>query len=593
MTILNGTVYNPSRWQLSNLFAGLDDPALVAAQETLKDAVATFAAGRADLAPDMAPALFAEYVQGYDALQRQFDRLFSFCSLKVSEDTQDQRALAFLARMRQQAADLGNQTIFFPLWIQSLDDAAAERLFAAAGPNRQWLEDTRKQRRFSLSEPEEKIINLKDVTGRQALVTLYGTITNRYQFEMTIDGETRQLTRGELSIHTTSGDPARREAAYNALFARYAPDAPVLGQIYQALVGDWRSEYVQLRGHAAPIAVRNMRNDIPDEAVDALLTVAQANVGLFQRYFKLKAGWLGMERLRRYDLAAPVAAAETEIAFNDAVHLVFESFHDFDPQMAQMARRVLDDGHYDAEVRPGKRSGAFCASVVPGMTPFVLQSYTGQPRDVATMAHELGHAIHSLFSAGHTALTFRSSLPLAETASTFSEMLLVDRLLSQTDDPALRRELLARQMDDNYATIGRQAFFALFERDAHEAIHRGGAVDAISDIYLENLRQQFGAAVDLSDDFRHEWVAVPHFYHTPFYVYAYAFGQLLVLALYRRYQEEGDAFKPQYREILAAGGSASPEHILQHAGIDMRSEAFWQGGFDVLAEQLAQLSALS
>jgi oligoendopeptidase F len=300
-----------------------------------------------------------------------------------------------------------------------------------------------------------------------------------------------------------------------------------------------------------------------------------------------------MERLRRYDLGAPVSDSETEIRFDDAVHLVFESFHEFDPQLALLARRVLDDGHYDAEVRPGKRSGAFCASVTPDMTPYVLQSYTGRPRDVATMAHELGHAIHSLMSSRHTALTFRSSLPLAETASTFSEMLLVDKLVSQTDDPAVRRELLARQMDDNYATIGRQAYFALFERDAHAAIREGAAVDGVSALYLQNLRAQFGDAVDVSDDFAHEWVAVPHFYHTPFYVYAYAFGQLLVLALYRRYQEEGATFKPRYREILAAGGSASPEQILQRAGIDMRSEAFWQSGFDVLAERLRQLSTLA
>ena len=593
MATQNGTLYRPSRWQLTALFAAFDDPALAAAQEALTAAVATFAAERAELAPDMDPALFAEYLQGYETIQRQFVRLFSFSNLKVSEDTQDQTALAFQARIRQQAADLFNQMLFFPLWVQKLEDEAAERLFAAAGPNRRWLEETRQQRPYSLTEAEEKIVNQKNVTGRQALVTLYGTITDRYQFEMSIDGEVQQLTRGQLSVHTTGSDPARREAAYKALFARYEPDAPVLGQIYQAVARDWHSEFVKLRGHASPLSVRNVANDVPDEAVTALLNVAEANAGLFQRYFRLKAGWLGVEQLRRYDLGAPVSDSDVEIDFDEAVHLVFDSFNEFDPQMAQMAMRVLDDGHYDAEVRPTKRTGAFCASVAPGMTPYVLQSYTGRPRDVATMAHELGHAVHSLLAGGHTALTFRSSLPLAETASTFSEMLLVDRLLSQTDDPAVQRELLARQMDDNYATIGRQAFFALFERDAHAAIQEGAAVDALSDLYFENLQRQFGAAVDLSADFRNEWVAVPHFYRTPFYVYAYAFGQLLVLALYRRYQEEGAAFKPQYREILAAGGSAAPEAILQRAGIDMRSEAFWQGGFDVLATRLQQLSLLA
>jgi oligoendopeptidase F len=260
--------------------------------------------------------------------------------------------------------------------------------------------------------------------------------------------------------------------------------------------------------------------------------------------------------------------------------------------VADLARKVFDEDHYDSEVRKGKRSGAFCSTVEPALTPWVLQTYDGKPRNVMTMAHELGHAVHSLLADEHTALTQHASLPLAETASTFSEMLTIDYLLEQEADEGVRRDILFHQMDDAYATIMRQAYFAMFEREAHRAIAEGVAVDEMHAVYLDNLKEQFGDSLDLSDDFKFEWVAIPHFYFAPFYVYAYAFGQLLVLSLYQQYQAEGDAFKPRYFEILSAGGSASPNEILTGAGIDMSEASFWQGGFDVISSKLQELEAI-
>jgi oligoendopeptidase F len=272
--------------------------------------------------------------------------------------------------------------------------------------------------------------------------------------------------------------------------------------------------------------------------------------------------------------------------------MVLKSFQQFDPRLAELVQRVFDQDHIDSEVRKGKRSGAFCSTVTPDLTPWVLQSYNGTPRNVATMAHELGHAVHSMLAAQHTMLTHHASLPLAETASTFAEMLLVDHLLEIEEDPDVRRDILFGQMDDAYATIIRQAYFALFERQAHERVHEGAAVDDLSGIYLDNLKDQFGDSLDLSEDFRFEWLAIPHFYFAPFYVYAYTFGQLLVLSLYKQYKDEGESFIPRYIDILSAGGSASPEEILTNAGIDMRKETFWQGGFDVVKRSLEQLEAI-
>jgi oligoendopeptidase F len=362
--------------------------------------------------------------------------------------------------------------------------------------------------------------------------------------------------------------------------------------MYQTRVRDWHNENITLRNFKTPNSARNLRNDIPDEAVDVLLDTARRNAVIFQRFFKLKAKHLGVAKIKRYDIYAPVAGSTKQIPFEQAADLVLDSFGSFSPEFAQLAQRVFDQRHLDSEIRKGKRGGAFCASIVPEMTPYVLVNYQGSAREAATLAHELGHAIHAMLASHHTTFTFHSSLPLAETASTFGEMMLIDKMLASEHDASLRRDILFRQVDDSYATICRQAFFAMFERKAHEMVLQNASVDELSEIYFENLKEQFGDSLKLSDEFRWEWVAIPHFYHTPFYVYAYAFGKLLVLSLYRQFKAEGESFKLKYRKILSAGGSQAPVQILSEAGIDIRSGAFWQGGFDVIKEQVEELERL-
>ena len=264
----------------------------------------------------------------------------------------------------------------------------------------------------------------------------------------------------------------------------------------------------------------------------------------------------------------------------------------FNPRIAELAQKILDDDHVDSEIRKGKQSGAFCASVTPDLSPWIKLNFQGDTEAVATMAHELGHGIHSMLAADHSVFTFHSSLPLAENASTFGEMLLIEKLLSQENDPGVRRDILFKQVDDAYATIMRQSFFALFEREAHKMIQEGAIIDDIAEMYLNNLRTQFGKAVSINDEFRWEWVSIPHFYHTPFYVYAYAFGQLLVLSLYQQFKKEGESFKPGYIKILEAGGSRAPAAILSEAGIDISSKKFWQGGFDVIDGMVKELEGL-
>ena len=584
--------YKQTSWSLEDLYPGLDSPALEEAFSDLEQRVAAFEKHREDLTPDIAEDAFLAIMRESEEMFRVFHKLYAFAGLSFAADTQDQRIQALLGRVQQFAAELQNRILFFGLWWKNLDEKNAARLMDVSGDYRYYLHKMRLFKPYTLTEPEEKIINLKDVTGVEALINLYDAITNRYVFKLEVEGETKELTRGELMTYVRGSDPDLRARAYQELYRVYGEDGMILGQMYQNVARDWRNEQMSLRGFSSPIAARNLMNDVPDEAVDALLDVCERNAEIFRRYFRLKARHLGVERLRRYDVYAPVAEADKRYDFEDAVGIVMDAFRQFSPQFETLARRVFEDNHIDSEVRKGKQGGAFCWSVTPDLSPWVKLNYQGRADDVATMAHELGHAIHGMLASDHSVFTFHSSLPLAETASTFGEMTLVDKFLAEERDEAVRRDLLFRQVDDSYATILRQAYFALFERKAHEMIAQNASVDELADAYMENLREQFGDSVEVSDEFRWEWVSIPHIYHTPFYVYAYAFGQLLVLSLYKQFKEEGDSFKPRYIKILSAGGSEAPEKILADAGIDIRSEAFWQGGFDVIAKMVEDLEAL-
>jgi oligoendopeptidase F len=585
----NESSYTKTIWSLADLFPGMNAPELESSFTTLEEKTVAFERLRPQLSPEIPVEDFLNCVRMIEDSSRLAYRLYGFSSLSFAENTQNQAAQSLMARVEQFLANLENRTLFFNLWWKDLPDEAANRLMASAGDYRYWLEEIRHFKPFTLTEAEEKIINIKNVTGSSALNTLYDSITNRYTFKLTIDGETKEMTRGEIMVYARSNDPQIRQQAYQEMYRVFGTDGPILGQIYQTLVRDWRNEQMGLRGFRSPIAVRNLSNDIPDEVVDLLLDISQQNAPLFQHFFRLKARLLGMKSLRRYDIYAPLDNSAKTYPFEQAAGMVLDSFEGFDPQFAHHARRVFDQNHLDSEIRHGKRSGAFCLTALPDLTPWVLVNYQGKAQDVSTIAHELGHAVHSMLAANHSLFTFHPSLPLAETASTFAEMLLTDHLLKDEVDPAVRRDLLFSRVDDSYATIMRQAYFALFERQAHQMINDGASVDELSNAYLESLKSQFGDSVEVPDEFRWEWVSIPHIYQTPFYVYAYSFGQLLVLSLYQQYRLEGESFLPRYRQLLSAGGSQSPLGILKDAGIDVHQSSFWQGGFDVIRDLIEQL----
>jgi len=639
ITAPSTSTYRLRGWDLSELLPAPTEEVIARRLAELESALREFEATREALAAGgrvrsrMTPQQLLAILRRYEAISEQTSLLANYGSLWFNSDTGNQEALTFRNRVRQAVTAATNRILFFSLWWKGLPDDEAQALLpaatalpapeiavaagaaAGAGPAsslspipastsapvlapvrqadyRHFLLELRRLSPYTLDEKSEQIINIKDDNGIGAVMTLYSMLTNRLEFTLEVDGETRRLTRDALAGYAFSPQPELRAAAYRELYRVFAEEATILGQIYVNVVRDWHEEAVGLRGYPSAIAVRNTDNDIPDRAVDVLLEVARANAPIFQRYFRLKAGWLGLDRLRRYDIYAPLATSERKIPYEEAVRSVLETFGEFDSRFAGLAERVLAENHLDGEIRKGKRAGAFCSTVLPRLTPWVLVNYTGRVRDVATLAHELGHAVHSMLAEHHSILTQHASLPLAETASVFAEMLITDRLLREESDPLARRELLASAVDDVYATVLRQSYFVLFELEAHQAILAGRSLEDLNEIYLANLAEQFGDSVLVAPELRYEWLSIPHIYQTPFYCYAYSFGQLLVLALYRRYQEQGAAFKPGYLELLAYGGSARPEAILAEVGIDMTDRSFWQGGFDLVRQRIDELEAI-
>ncbi len=457
--------YGLSPWDLSELLPDTQEATIMARVSELEAAVNEFVAKRARLNAEMDPAELVEMMRQGEQITAQLYVLGAYGSLWFSADTQSPTALTYRNRMQQTLTGLQNRVLFFDLWWKSLDDDEAHALLPSAEryPDyRFYLEDLRRTKPYTLDEKSEQLVNVKDANGMDAVMTLYSMLTSRLEFTLEVDGETKTLTRDGLMAYAYSPRPELRAAAYQELYRVYEKEAPILAQIYANRVRDWFAEQVELRSYKSPIAVRNMANDIPDEAVDTLLEVAKHNASLFQRYFTLKAGWLGLDKLRRYDIYAPLAASDHTIDYTDAVRMVLETFADFDPQVADKVERVFAQNHIDSEVRKGKRGGAFCATVLPSQTPWVLMNYTGKVRDVSTLAHELGHAIHSMLADHHSVFTQHATLPLAETASVFAEQLLTERLLAAESDPLVRREILASSVDDMYATVMRQAFFVIF-----------------------------------------------------------------------------------------------------------------------------------
>jgi len=587
--------YQLGKWDLTELVKNPKSPAFQKQIKELEKQAEKFEKIKSKLDPKMSSKQFMNILHQVEDISENMSKIGGYASLLYSSDTQSDEATSLMTKMSKLGSEISNKILFFDLWWKTqVDDKNAKRLMKDAGEITEYLSHKRLFAKYALSEPEERIINTLDVTGISALVKLYDKITNSFEYKMKVGNKSKTMTREELTNYVRSTNPKIRETAYKTILSKYSENKGVVGEIYQNIVQNWKDEGIEIRGYKSPISMRNIGNDIDDKTIDSLLSVCKKNSPIFQKFFVQKAKMLKMKKLRRYDLYAPAAAniKEKNYSYDKSVKLVFESLGKFSSTLEEHARKVFNENHIDSAIRQGKRDGAFCSTLTPKITPYVLVNFTGKSRDVFTLAHELGHAVHSQASQDRSILVQDAPLPLAETASTFSELLLYDNLSSKISDDE-KKAMLSEKIDDLYATILRQSFFTIFEVDAHKQIGDGTTIDEISKTYLKNLKVQFGNSVILSDDFAIEWSCIPHFYHTPFYCYAYSFGNLLALSLFQRYKKEGKDFVPAYTSILAAGGSKKPEKLLSEYGFDITSPKFWQEGFDYVKEQVNTLASLN
>ena len=583
------------KWSLAELAKNPKSPQFQKQILELENHAKRFEKIKSKLDPKMSSKKFQSILKEVEGISEKMSKIGGYASLSYAADTQSDEATSLMTRMSKLGSEISNKILFFDLWWKTqVDEKNAKRLMKDSGELKEYLLHKRLFAKYALSEPEERIINTLDVTGISALVKLYDKITNAFEYKMKIGNKTKTMTREELTNYVRSTNPKIRETAYKTILTKYTENKGVIGEIYQNIVLNWKDEGIDIRGYKTPISMRNIGNDVDDKTIESLLKVCRKNSPVFQKFFLQKAKMLKMKKLRRYDLYAPAAAniKEKNYPYNKSVKLVFESLGKFSDKLEGFARNVFNENHIDSAVRQGKRDGAFCSTLSPKITPYVLVNFTGKSRDVFTLAHELGHAVHSQAAQDRSILVQDAPLPLAETASTFSELLLYDNLSDKISDDE-KKIMLSEKIDDLYATILRQSFFTIFEVDAHKQIGDGTTIDEISKTYLKNLKEQFGNSINLSDDFAIEWSCIPHFYHTPFYCYAYSFGNLLALSLFQRYKKEGKDFVPSYINILAAGGSKKPEKLLSEYGFDIRSPKFWQEGFDYVEEQVKALSALN
>lgn len=592
------------RWDIGDLVKDPSNEEFSQFLRSIEEQLVQFEGSRQLLRPDISSEEFERLIHMLESISEKVSIASGHAYLSYYADTSSNEASALVTKMEKLASEISNRMLFFDLWFKKqIDHENANRLInAIPKAYQEHLRHKRLVAKYSLSEPEEKIISTLEVTGILALTKIYDKMTSGFEFTMRLRHGRKTIekkfdNKEKLVSLVRSPDGNRREAAYKSLLQVYKRNSGVLGEIYQNIIMQWRDEAILMRGYRSPISVRNIANNLDDATVEALLAACRHNVAMFHDYFIEKSKMIGMRKLHRYHLYAPIsnkASDSKKFTYGKAVETVLDSFGDFDPQFRRLAERVFAKHHIDSEIRKAKRGGAFCYSVTPKLTPYVLLNFDGISRDVSTLAHEFGHAIHSMLASDMPLMVFHAPLPLAETASVFAEMLLNEKMAEKMSKKE-RRILLAEQIDNLYATIIRQAYFTLFEIDAHKAIGENNAtIDAVAKIYMDNLKEQFGTSITISPDFEWEWVYIPHFYHTPFYTYSYSFGNLLVLSLYRQYKLEGSSsFVPKYFKILSAGGSRKPEELLMEAGIDISRQEFWQQGFDYVQEMIQQLKALA
>jgi len=570
-------------WDLETLLGDGTVDDLLDRADRLADTVAGYRGRLAELSGDEWVALMQTTADLHDAL----NRAGSYAGLHTSTDTADPQKGALLAKVQERGTALSTRLIFFDLEWAELDDAVADRVLADERMAfcAHHLRSARRYRPHLLSEPEERIDTEKSQTSSQAWSRLFGELVAAIDLQLPDQAGPVKLEQG-LALLSHPDREVRRTAA-QAVTDGLAPGLRTRAFIFNTLLLD-KSVEDRLRDYPTWISSRNLANEASDASVEALVAAVQARYDIPQRWYAAKAAMLGIDRLADYDRMASVGASEAEFGWSDAKALVLDSYASFSPQLADAARRFFDEAWIDAPVRPAKRPGAFCAYTVPSHHPYVLLNWTGKRRDVMTLAHELGHGLHAYLAREQGIFHLSTPLTLAETASVFGETVTFGRLLADTVEPTERLALLAESVEGAIATVFRQTAMNRFEHAVHTHRRDVGelSLDDFGHYWHQTQTAMLGDAVEVTDNYRTWWSYIPHFINTPGYVYAYAYGQLLALSVYRRYEESGAAFVPNYLRLLSAGGSLPPEQLAELVGCDLADPGFWDGGLAIIEQQL-------
>ena len=572
-------------WDLETLLPEPGEAGVHALLARADELVTELVGAREQIASFDAGAL-AEFLTRLVDLNDAIGRAGNYAGLQFSTDTTDPARGALMQMVEERSTAIATQLVFFELEWAALSDERVEELLADDRLEfaRHHLRAARRYRPHLLTEPEEIVLTEKSVTGASAWQRLFEEQVSA--ISVTLDGTELPLEAGLARLHAP--DRAVRQEAAEAITAALAPNLRTRAFVLNTLLADKATDD-RLRHYDSWIASRNLSNEATDDSVEALVDAVQRRYEIPQRWYKLKARLLGIDRLADYDRMASVADTDSEIGWNEATDIVLDAYASFSPELADTAR-LFFDGWIDAPARPGKRPGAFCAYTVPTHHPYVLLNWTARRRDVLTLAHELGHGCHAYLARPQGAFHQTTPLTLAETASVFGETVTFGRLLGVIDDPNERLALLASNLEDQIATVFRQTAMNRFEHAIHTARREEGelSVERIGEAWAESQTAMLGDAVEVTEGYRTWWSYIPHFIGTPGYVYAYAYGQLLALSVYARYEEEGPDFVPRYLDLLRAGGSMAPEELGQIVGVDLADPGFWDRGLDIVERRLVE-----
>jgi len=580
------------RWDLSDLFSSPDDPGIEATLEQELERARSFESKYRGKVATLDPQAFAAMMRELGGYEESAARPEVYAYMLHSQDTQDHAAGRLLARVREASAERGSHMVFFPLELAQVTDEHAATLYADpdAATYRHTVEEARKFRPHQLSEPEERVLTDFSPVGSAAWVRLFEELCARIR----VDVEGRELALDEALNLLREPDRDIRRKASGAVTRALNDDIRTRGYIFNVILQD-KAIDDRLRRFPSWISARNLANETSDEAVQALVDAVTSRYDVCIRYYRVKRKLLDVGDLHEWDRYAPVSDESRDLTWDEAKDLVLGSYVRFSPRAGKMVEEFFDKRWVDAPVVRGKAGGAYCMPVTPHHHPYVLMNFTGKLRDALTLAHELGHGLHDRLASRQHVFDYHPPLTLAETASVFGEALTFDRIMAEEKDPKVRLAMLCNQVEDAFSTVFRQVAFNRYEDASHTARRSEGelSVEQLGELFQEKLQAMFGDALILTDEHKVWWSYVGHFLHTPGYVYAYAFGNLLALSVYHRYLERGEAFVEDYLDFLAAGGSTRPDELVRRIGMDITDPGFWDAGLQILDGMVAEVERLA